>query len=432
MKSSEQYKATLEFMFRQLPMFQRIGAAAFKKDLTNTIALTDFLEKPHLRFPSIHIAGTNGKGSVAYMLAAVLQAAGYKTGLYISPHYKDFRERIRINGKYVPQQFIVDFIERVKPVLTTLQPSFFELSVAMAFSYFAEEKVDIAVIETGMGGRLDSTNIVTPILSIITNISYDHTQFLGNTLEAIAGEKAGIIKPNIPVVIGESQDETKKVFLQKAKECQAPIYFADQHFRAVWTSETASHSLFNATKEAKQIEPYEVNLHGEYQTRNLQTVLQSVSILNTTNIVSIDEVAIRKGLYELKALTRFIGRWQIIGYQPMIICDSAHNEGGLQWVFRQLNRISYQKLHIVTGMVVDKDPDLVLPLFPKNARYYFAKANIPRGMDARNLQQLAKDYQLHGRAYKSVSLALRAARRHADPQDLILVVGSVFIVAEVL
>lgn len=432
MKSSERYKATLEYMFQQLPMFQRIGAAAFKKDLTNTIALTDFLEKPQQRFPSIHIAGTNGKGSVAYMLAAILQAAGYKTGLYISPHYKDFRERIRINGKYVPRGFVVDFMEKVKPVLTTLQPSFFELSVAMAFTYFAEEKVDIAVVETGMGGRLDSTNILMPVLSIITNISYDHTQFLGNTLEAIAGEKAGIIKQNIPVVIGETQEETKKVFLEKAGECLAPIYFADQHFRATLVSDNPTHSLFNVVTQGRLVKQYEVNLYGEYQTRNLQTVLQSVAILNTTGAVSLDDTAVTKGLYALKSLTRFIGRWQIIGQQPMIICDSAHNEGGLQWVFKQLSQIAYQKLHIVTGMVVDKDPALVLPLFPQNAHYYFAKANIPRGMDAGTLQQLAKDYLLHGKAYKSVPLALRAARRHAGPQDLILVVGSVFIVAEVI
>lgn len=426
------YKETLQYIFEHLPMFQRIGAAAFRKDLTNIKALAEVLDNPHQRFPSIHIAGTNGKGSVSYMLAAILQAHGLKTGLYISPHYKDFRERIRIDGRYISKRRVVDFIERMKPAIETIKPSFFEISVAMAFEYFAEKQVDVAVIETGMGGRLDSTNVITPVLSVITNISYDHMQWLGNTLDAIAGEKAGIIKPGIPVVIGETHPETKPVFVKHAAEKQSVIVFADDHYRVAFKAANFTHTRFSVEKDGNTLPDYEVNLHGNYQAANLGTVLQATELLATSGFLNIQDKLIRDGLYQLKPLTGFMGRWQLLGQSPKIIADSAHNEAGLRSAFAQLDGLSYRHLHIVTGFVNDKDIERVLPLFPRQARYYFAKANIPRGLDAKILQRMAADCQLKGRAYSSVKNALLAAKRCAAPEDLILVIGSVFVVAEVL
>lgn len=419
-------------MFAQLPMFQRVGVSAYRKDLTNIRALCDFLGNPQDRFPCIHIAGTNGKGSVSFMLAAIMQAHGMRTGLYISPHYKDFRERIRINGQYVSRKFVIKFIERIKPAIETIKPSFFELSVAMAFQYFADKKVDIAIIETGMGGRLDSTNIITPLLSVITNISYDHMQFLGDTLPEIAGEKAGIIKPGVPVVIGESHPETQAVFLAKAQSLQSPVYFADKHFAAQVHSADLMHTVFSINKENKPLDPLQVNLHGSYQALNIQTVMQTVEVLKSKGILSLEDVKVREGLAHLKQLTRFIGRWQILSENPLIICDSAHNEGGLRWVFQHLNSLPHQQLLIVTGMVNDKDPALALSLFPTQARYFFAKANIPRGLEADKLREIAASYGLQGKAYRSVRNAFKAAKRQAKPDDIILVVGSVFVVAEVL
>lgn len=429
---SSAYRATLQYIYDHLPMFQRIGAAAYRKDLTNITALTGLLGSPQQRFPSIHVAGTNGKGSVSFMLAAILQAHGLKTGLYVSPHYKDFRERIRINGAYIPRRRVVDFVNRMKPAIEDIKPSFFEISAAMAFEYFADEKVDFAVIETGMGGRLDSTNIIQPLLSVITNISYDHMQWLGDTLEAIAGEKAGIIKPFIPVVIGESQPETQQVFIAHATQKQAPIVFAEALYRVSVDHAGLTHTRFSVIKDNKALPVYEVNIHGDYQAANLATVLQAVDTLSETGFLQGKDSLVRDGLNRLKPLTGFMGRWQILGRAPLIIADSAHNEAGLKWAFSQLAGYAYQQLHIVTGFVNDKDIERVLPLLPTQAVYYFAKANIPRGLDAESLKQLASNYNLKGKAYTSVRNALRAAKRHASPDDLILVTGSVFVVAEVL
>ncbi|MDZ4679060.1 MAG: folylpolyglutamate synthase/dihydrofolate synthase family protein [Saprospiraceae bacterium] len=427
----ERYQLTLDYLFEQLPMFQRIGPPAFKKGLGNTLALLEALDNPQQQFRAIHIAGTNGKGSVAHLLAAILQASGYRTGLYISPHYKDFRERIKVNGQYVNKAYVVDFSERHRALFDRIQPSFFEITVAMAFDYFAKQKVEVAVVETGLGGRLDSTNVLTPVLSVITNISFDHQQFLGDTLPLIAAEKAGIIKAHIPVVIGETHPETKPVFVAKAVEMEAPIVFADEHWKAAWKGETGTHSTYELWREGQpEYLALHANLHGRYQSKNLQTVAQAVDLLQNTFNISTQNV--RDGLFNLTTLTKFMGRWQVIGTHPAIICDSAHNEGGLKLTLEQVAQYPYENLHLVMGTVSDKELKPVLELFPKHARYYFCKANIPRGLDAKQLQFRASQEGLKGRAYVSVKRALQAAKRQAKPGDLIFVTGSIFVVAEVL
>lgn len=426
-----QYKETLDYLYSQLPMFQRLGAAAFKKDLNNIRALCEFLGNPQDKFPTIHVAGTNGKGSTCYMLAAILQAHGYKTGLYVSPHYKDFRERARIDGTYVSKKFVVEFTERIKPMIEKIQPSFFEITVALAFEYFAQSRVNVAVVEVGMGGRLDSTNIITPLVSVITNISYDHMQFLGNTLPEIAGEKAGIIKPGVPVVIGETQAETRPVFDARAAEMQASIVYADQHFEAAIRDQSLTHTVFDIKQDGKlKYKNLIVNVHADYQAKNLQTALQTVEVLK--NQFSFEEDKIRAGLYDLKKRTRFIGRWQLLSESPVILADSAHNEGGLQLAMQQLSKIPHLNLHFVLGVVNDKDLGKMLSMLPRSARYYFAKANIPRGLDAKELQEKAAVAGLEGKVYTSVKNALRAAKRQATPDDLIYVGGSIFVVAEVV
>jgi len=459
------YAATLDYLYAQLPMYQRVGAAAYKKDLTNTLALCEHLGNPHQRFPSIHVGGTNGKGSVSHMLAALCQAQGLKTGLYISPHYKDFRERIKIDGHYIPRRRVSDFVEKHRAFIETLQPSFFELTVGMAFDYFAAEQVDIAIIEVGLGGRLDSTNVITPLLSVITNISYDHMNLLGDTLPLIAAEKAGIIKPGVPVVIGETHPESAPVFLKKATEVGAPIVFADAHFQAVEReSRNWESTIYDVFKDGQ---PYltglEVQAAGPFQAKNLATVLQAWESLTpgpspkgeggsdihrvTEHVsppLSFWRGAGGEALSRLRTLTRFMGRWQVIGHSPTVLCDSAHNEAGIRLAFEKIN--AYRRpnnpttqqpnnsaaLHIVTGFVNDKDVDNILRLFPTEARYYFAKANIPRGLDAAALREQAAACGLRGRAYVSVKNALRAAQRGARPDDLVVVIGSVFVVAEVL
>lgn len=426
-----QYKETLDYLYSQLPMFQRLGAAAFKKDLNNIRALCEFLGNPQDKFPTIHVAGTNGKGSTCYMLAAILQAHGYKTGLYVSPHYKDFRERARIDGTYVSKKFVVEFTERIKPMIEKIQPSFFEITVALAFEYFAQSRVNVAVVEVGMGGRLDSTNIITPLVSVITNISYDHMQFLGNTLPEIAGEKAGIIKPGVPVVIGETQAETRPVFDARAAEMQASIVYADQHFETAIRDQSLTHTVFDIKQDGKlKYKNLIVNVHADYQAKNLQTALQTVEVLK--NQFSFEEDKIRAGLYDLKKRTRFIGRWQLLSESPVILADSAHNEGGLQLAMQQLSKIPHLNLHFVLGVVNDKDLGKMLSMLPRSARYYFAKANIPRGLDAKELQEKAAVAGLEGKVYTSVKNALRAAKRQATPDDLIYVGGSIFVVAEVV
>lgn len=423
------YRQTLDFLYAQLPMYHRIGPAAFKKDLTNTLALCEHLGNPHTKFRSVHVGGTNGKGSVSHFMAAIFQAAGFKTGLYISPHYKDFRERIKINGEYIPKRRVADFVSQNFEAIEKIQPSFFELCVAMAFDHFAQENVDIAVVEVGLGGRLDSTNVITPLLSVITNISFDHVSMLGDTLEKIAGEKAGIVKPGIPAVIGEEHPETMPVFLKKAAETGSTIFSAQQNFRAVELPSTNwQSSRYNVFKNGKMSLPeLELDAGGPFQSKNLATTLQAFDVLKT-----VDETAIRQGLKNVRTLAKFQGRWQVIGENPTVLCDSAHNEAGLRSVFEKINSLKFNELHVVTGFVNDKDVSSVLPIFPKNARYYFAKANIPRGLDAEVLRQTAANFGLRGRSFASVKNALRSARRNALPGDLVLVLGSIFVVAEVL
>ena len=431
----QQFQETLDYLYTQLPMFQRVGTTAFKKDLTNILALCKAIGDPYKTYPSIHLAGTNGKGSTAHILAAILQASGKKVGMYTSPHYKDFRERIKINARLVSKRYIVDFVNTHRQLFEKIKPSFFEITVAMAFDYFAQQKVDVAIIETGLGGRLDSTNIITPLLSIITNIGYDHQQFLGDTLAEIASEKAGIIKPNIPVVIGESHPETKSVFIEQATKKQAAIVFADQ-LLSVNIKETSphhNHYQIASKKESAFPTVLKVNLKGNYQTKNLATALQAITIVRENKLLPpISNEAIVAGLGNLKERTYFIGRWQQIGTNPTILCDSGHNVDGLHTVLEQLKGIEYKQLHFVFGMVKDKDPSKVLSMLPKSAKYYFAKANIPRGLDAKHLKKEAAKHYLMGRAYVSVRNALKAAKRQASATDLIFVGGSIFVVAEVL
>ncbi len=431
--TAQRYKATLAYLYEQLPMFQRVGKTAFKKDLTNIIALCEYLEQPHEKFPSIHIAGTNGKGSTAHLVGAILQASGLNVGLYTSPHYKDFRERIKINGKLISKKYVIDFIAQHKVVFEKIQPSFFEISVALAFDYFAHEKVEIAVIETGLGGRLDSTNIVRPLLSVITNISFDHQQFLGETLPEIAFEKAGIIKANTPVVIGEFQEETAFVFQVQAKKKNAPIYFADQAIFLLEKGEDFDHTIYDIRGPSFQFQDLFVNLKGKYQKKNIVTALQAITILNQQRELSKIKIdAVKNGLKQVKRLTYFVGRWQILGKKPTIICDSAHNKAGIIEVLKQLETISYKQLHFVLGIVKDKDLDKILALLPPAAIYYFVKANIPRGLDARILKERAKNHGLKGRKYISVKNAFKAAKRKANVEDLIYIGGSTFVVAEVI
>lgn len=427
----QRFQETLDFLFTQLPMFQRVGNVAFKKDLTNIRKLCKALGNPQKAFQSIHIAGTNGKGSTAHLIASVLQAAGYKTGVYTSPHYKDFRERIKIDGQLCSKQFVIDFVAEHQALFTAIRPSFFEITVAMAFDFFKKEKVDIAIIETGLGGRLDSTNIIRPVLSVITNISFDHQQFLGNTLKKIAKEKAGIIKKNVPVVIGEEQSEVKSVFQSVAKKRNAPISFASRAYKLQYLKEDLTHTYYRVSKRGKVwIPQLKVNLHGVFQTKNIGTALKALEQLD--NSFNISEKAIRKGLAELKSLSYYIGRWQLLSEKPLIICDSAHNEAGLRIIKDSLNKISKKDLHFIFGTVNDKDLNLVLALLPKQAKFYFAKANIPRGLDAKQLQNAAQQHDLNGKAYSSVANALKAAQRSAGAEDLIFVGGSIFVVAEVL
>lgn len=426
------YPQTLQYLFSRLPMFSRIGAAAYRKDLDNTIQLSEFLGHPERKFRSVHIAGTNGKGSTSHMLAAIFQSAGYKTGLYTSPHLKDFRERIRINGEMIRESFIVAFVERIRPLSETIDPSFFEVTVAMAFEYFAVEKVDIAIIEVGLGGRLDSTNIITPELSVITNIGYDHMNMLGDTLPLIAGEKAGIIKKGVPVVVGESHIETAAVFERKALEEGAPIVFADQQ-RTVsdWTYKR--HHLIagvSTSPVADNKEFYELDLPGVYQTKNLVTVLGAVHELRAKGW-KLGQPAVEQGLRHVKKLTGLHGRWELIHEHPDVILDVAHNEDGMRQLVRQIEVTDHEELHIVLGMVGDKDIHRALALLPTTATYYFTRADIPRALPEDKLAEQAGTYGLKGHTYGSVAEAVRTARSHAKARDLVIVCGSVFVVGEV-
>ena len=403
------YQKTLNWMFSQLPMYQKQGKIAFKKDLSNTLKLSKHLGNPELNFKSIHVAGTNGKGSTSHMLASVLQEAGYQVGLYTSPHLKDFRERIKINGKLVTKQFVIGFIKRNKTFFDANQLSFFEMTVGMAFDYFSKQKVDIAVIEVGLGGRLDSTNIITPEVSVITNIGLDHTQFLGNTLGEIAVVKAGIIKLNTPVVIGETQNETTNVFKSIAKSNNSQIVFADNNISAIYKSD----------------------LIGSYQTKNIKTVLQTIKILQNKGF-KITQKNIEKGLQRVIKNTGLLGRWQVLHINPKVICDTGHNRDGLIYVMKQLSQELFDNLHIVFGVVNDKDIQSIIDLLPKQATYYFCKPDIPRGLEANQLKRVFNDYGLQGEAYSSVSQAYKTACKLANPNDLIFVGGSTFVVAEII
>lgn len=403
------YTDTVQWMFQQLPMYQNKGKSAYKEDLSNTLKLSHHLHNPERKFKSIHVAGTNGKGSTSHMLASVLQEAGYKVGLYTSPHLKDFRERIRINSKVISKQFVIGFIKRNKTFFETEQLSFFEMTVGMAFDYFSKKKVDVAIIEVGLGGRLDSTNIITPELSVITNIGFDHMQFLGDTLEKIAGEKAGIIKEGVPVVISETQPETQSIFNEKAHSKRSQIYYADQ--------------LVNGTLES--------DLKGTYQKHNIKAVMQSVKILNNLGFL-INSNALKAGLLNVINNTGLQGRWQTLQEKPKIICDTAHNKEGLAYTMNQVKTESYNALHIVFGVVSDKDLNSIYNLLPKNATYYFCKPNVKRGLSEIQLQNyfLKKGYK--GDAYESVELALKSAKKCAKKEDLIYVGGSTFVVAEII
>jgi dihydrofolate synthase/folylpolyglutamate synthase len=426
------YQQTLDYLFTKLPMYSRIGAAAFKEDLTNTIALCEALGNPHKKFKSIHIAGTNGKGSTSHMLAAILQAAGYKTGLYTSPHLKDFRERIKINGEMITEDFVVDFVERIKPLILSVEPSFFEITVAMAFDYFTRQAVDITVIEVGLGGRLDSTNIITPELSVITNIGWDHMNMLGDSLEKIAFEKAGIIKPAVPVVVGETLAETKPVFIDKAKKENAAIILAaDQVYVTDWQEEPYSLQITVANKKSDERATYELDLQGIYQLKNILTVLASVKQLQQQGW-QIKETAVQKGLRHTKKMTGFYGRWDIVHRQPMLVLDVAHNEDGIKQIAEQIEITDHDNLHIIIGLVKDKEVDKVLSILPKQATYYFTKAQIPRALPEDQLALKGSSIGLAGNHYPDVNTALKKAFSHAKKQDLILVCGSVFVVGEVV
>ena len=429
------YEEVLEYLYEHLPYYQRNGPAAYKGSLDNTLALDRLFEHPHTKYRTIHVAGTNGKGSVSHMMASILQKAGFKTGLYTSPHLKDFRERIRVNGEMISESYVIDFVQRFLEMNKThqLEPSFFELTVMMAFDFFAAKDVDVAVIEVGLGGRLDSTNIIKPELSVITNISLDHTALLGDSLGKIALEKAGIIKPFVPVIIGETHPQTSMIFEGKAKEHHAPIQFAQQLLHSEYAMISADQKqLFNIrNKEGLLLENLKLDLLGQYQSKNICTLLCAVFQLQQMGW-KISETDIRNGLEVVTGSTGLSGRWQTIGANPRIICDIAHNEAGIREVVLQIRQVPHKKLHFVIGMVSDKDVAGVLALLPKNAVYYFTKASIPRAMTEHQLMQMAYFFGLNGAAYEDVSAALSDAKMYADKDDLIVVSGSTFVVAEAI
>jgi dihydrofolate synthase/folylpolyglutamate synthase len=427
------YEETLEFLFSQLPAYHRIGKAAYKGNLDITTALDNYFGSPHRKYPAIHIAGTNGKGSVSHLTASVLQQAGFRTGLYTSPHLRDFRERIRVNGRMIPESSVVDFADKHKLIFEKLKPSFFEMTVAMAFDHFASEDVDVAVIEVGLGGRLDSTNIITPVLSLITNIGHDHMDLLGDTLEKIAFEKAGIIKKNIPIIISESQPGIRDVFLAKAAESGSVISFADERYSCSFDESQPINGerKYTMTDLANDRE-YEGTsvLCGDYQVRNLQAVFSVCQALKS--LFPVSEKQISAGIRNVVQNTGFAGRWQILNHQPLTICDTGHNKEGLAFVINQLKVIPKTSLHMIVGFVNDKDLTSVLPLFPGDAQYYFTKASVPRAMNEELLKTMASEYGLKGQSFPDVKVALSNATANAGNNDVIFVGGSTFIVAEVV
>jgi dihydrofolate synthase/folylpolyglutamate synthase len=427
------YETTLEFLFSQLPAYHRIGKAAYKNNLDNSIAFDNYLENPHRKYRTIHVAGTNGKGSVSHMIASILQEAGYKTGLYTSPHLKDFRERIKVNGEMIPEDEVITFVERHKGFIEMLQPSFFEMTVAMAFSYFAEKEVDVAVIEVGLGGRLDSTNIITPVLSVITNIGHDHMDLLGDTLEKIASEKAGIIKENVPVVISETDSSTKRVFISRAAEAGSLVCFADELFFCILDNggTISGERSYKMTEIVTGNEfTGETPLGGDYQKKNLAAVFAVFNKLQ--GLFDFSQNNITEGIQKVVINTGLSGRWQILSLEPLTICDTGHNREGLIYVMKQIQQIKKAKLHMIIGFVNDKDLGSVLPLFPPEAIYYFTKASIPRALNEEILMSEAGRYGLVGKCYPDVQTALSNARKNSSKSDLIFIGGSIFVVAEVI
>jgi dihydrofolate synthase / folylpolyglutamate synthase len=425
------YSETLDYLYQSLPMFHRIGAAAIKPDLTNTLALCGHLGNPHHRFRTIHVAGTNGKGSTSHMLAAILQSAGYRTGLYTSPHLKSFTERIRINGEEIGQQAVVDFVAAHREFLETLQPSFFEMTVGMAFNFFAAQRVDIAVIEVGLGGRLDSTNVITPELALITNISFDHQALLGNTLTEIAREKGGIIKPGIPVVVSERQPEAAEVFRSLAEQQRAPLTFAADHYRVAGQGNRDGKLLMEVKRNGEPfLNGLECQLMGAYQLKNVAGVLQAVEVLNGIGLV-LSEAAVRQGIGQVSTLTGLKGRWQTLSTDPLVVCDTGHNEDGIRAVMEQVHSTKHRQLHVVLGVVNDKDLSRIMPLLPLEAKYYFCQPNIPRALPASMLQETALQYGLNGKVVPDVNQAIAQAKAQAHSEDLIFIGGSTFVVAEV-
>lgn len=420
------YQQTLEYLYANLPIFQRVGSAAYKKDLTNTIQLCEVLGNPHRKFKSIHVAGTNGKGSTSHMLASILQSSGYKTGLYTSPHLKEFTERIKINGREISKEFVVGFVNRIKPSIETIQPSFFEITVAMAFEYFAQQQVDIAVIEVGLGGRLDSTNIITPIVSVITNISYDHKDILGDTLEKIAAEKAGIIKAGIPVVISERQSEVESVFNTRALDARSKISYASDRY----TVNEGERGLDIFLGKDPLISELSIPLKGNYQFKNIAGILATVDVLRDGGF-QISKENLVHGLEATVLQTGLKGRWQKLGVNPLIICDTGHNAAGVREVIRQLSQQKFSKLYIIWGMVKDKESDEILALLPTEAYYFFCAANIPRALDANTLREKAEAFNLYGEVISDVNSAMKKARMIAKADDFIFIGGSTFIVAEI-
>jgi len=424
------YAEALQYLYENLPVFQRIGAAAYNKDLGNTFRLMEALGNPQHKFKSVHVAGTNGKGSTSHMLAAVLQSSGYRTGLYTSPHLKSFTERIRIDGVEIQQQFVVDFVNRIQPVIEAIKPSFFEITVAMAFDYFVQQKVDVAVIEVGMGGRLDSTNVITPEVSVITNIGWDHKEFLGDTLELIAAEKAGIIKQGVPVVVSERQPHSEQVFREVAKQNQAPLFFASDEYTAIREGEEGS-IRFTLLKNGKQLlENLCLPLQGVYQQKNILGVMKSLEVLQEQGWRITPESTVH-GLSNTVAQTGLKGRWQKLADQPLTICDTGHNVDGIREIVAQLNAQRFDNLHMVIGMVKDKDISAVLQLLPKDANYYFCQANLPRALDADTLARQARANGLKGEVIPDVNEAIRKAQLKARAEDMIFIGGSTFVVAEI-
>jgi dihydrofolate synthase/folylpolyglutamate synthase len=417
-------------LYDNLPMFQRIGPAALKNDLSNTIKLCDALENPQKRFKSIHVAGTNGKGSTSHMIASILQTAGYKTGLYTSPHLKEFTERIRINGVEISRSFVIDFVNRIRPMIEKIAPSFFEITVVMAFDYFASIEVDVAVIEVGLGGRLDSTNVILPELSIITNIGSDHKEILGETLEKIAFEKAGIIKRNVPIIVSEHQAEVEDVFVERSARLLAPIYFASDNYR-VDQRISKGRVVYDAFRGRDSIfKGLELPLQGFYQTKNIAGVLLAIDMLRESKwMISDDNVCV--GLVQVVSVTGIKGRWQLLGSSPMKVCDTAHNPDGIKEVVRQIKAQVYDSLHMVIGVVKDKDISAVLQLLPQEANYYFCQSKIPRALDAGVLAEQAATFGLKGKVIPDVNEAIRYAESAASKNDMIFVGGSTFVVAEI-